>query len=215
MYPILFCSVVAVAVILERLIFYLWTKENYKNLLDGIKQHILSKNIDGANHFTGKRHTALGRIALLYLNNIHRERRIFEDLLFQKGSKELKSLEQRLSLLAVIGHLTPLMGLLGTALGMITCFQQIESSGGQADVNALAGGIWVALLTTAFGLIIAIPVMATYHFFENLVNDRSDKMQQLISELNDMFDIHSSARKKIKNNALEKRESDYETVHTS
>lgn len=195
MYPIFFCSIGALAVALERLIYYLWTKENYKTFLREVKKHISAKDIKGAIQFSRAKHTALSRITVVYLRNIKRNQLVFEDILHRTGSQELKRLEQRLPLLAAIGHLTPLMGLLGTVLGMITCFQNIQSMGGQADVNALAGGIWVALLTTAFGLIVAIPVMAIYHFFENLVNNRSDEMQYLISELNQSFKIHSVDRK--------------------
>ena len=214
MYPIFFCSIGALAVALERLIYYLWTKENYKTFLREVKKYISAKDVKGAIHFCRARHTALSRITAVYLRHINRKQLVFEDILHRTGSQELKRLEQRLPILAAIGHLTPLMGLLGTVLGMIACFQKIQSMGGQADVNALAGGIWVALLTTAFGLIVAIPVMATYHFFENLVNNRSDEMQYLISELNQLFNIHPVDKKLIEEQT-EVDEANYETVHSS
>ena len=195
MYPIFFCSIAALAIVLEKLIYCLWTKENYKTFLREIKKKISAKDIKGAIQFARLKHTALSRITVVYLRNIKRNQLVFEDILHRTGSQELRRLEQRLQVLAAIGHLTPLMGLLGTVLGMITCFEKIQSMGGQADVNALAGGISVALLTTAFGLIVAIPVMAVYHFFENLVNNRSDEMQYLISELNQILNIHPVDRK--------------------
>ncbi len=195
MYPIFFCSIAALAIALEKLIYYLWTKENYKTFLREVKKHISTKDIKGAIQFARLKHTALSRITVVYLRNIKRNQFVFEDILHRTGSQELRRLEQRLPVLAAIGHLTPLMGLLGTVLGMITCFEKIQSMGGQADVNALAGGISVALLTTAFGLIVAIPVMTVYHFFENLVNNRSDEMQYLISELNQILNIHPVDKK--------------------
>lgn len=213
MYPILFCSVTALAVALERFIYYLWTKDNYKIFLREVKKYISAEDIKGAIQFSRAKHTALSRITIVYLRCINRKQKVFEDILHRTGSQELKRMEQRLPILAAIGHLTPLMGLLGTVLGMITCFQKIHSMGGQADVNALAGGIWVALLTTAFGLIVAIPVMATYHFFENLVNNRSDEMQYLISEMNQILNIYPVNRK-TQDAQTELDESSYETVHS-
>jgi biopolymer transport protein ExbB len=107
------------------------------------------------------------------------------------------------------------MGLLGTVLGMISTFQVIESAGGQADVSALAGGIWVALLTTAFGLVVAIPVVAVYHYFENTAGKRADEMQYLISELNEMLDVRTSGDKSAGVRTAGKEVADYEAVHSS
>ena len=187
MYAILICSVVSFAITLDRIIYYMWTREGYKVFLLKLKEYLLCGDIAGAVKFAIEKHTALGRMAITYLSNVSMDKDDLEDILYRAGNEEVKRMEQRLPILAVIAHLTPLMGLLGTVLGMIKCFQEIHSIGGQADVTLLAGGIWEALLTTAFGLVVAIPVLAVYHYFENLVNNRSDEMQYLISELNQVF----------------------------
>ena len=72
----------------------------------------------------------------------------------------------QLPALEVIGTLTPLLGLLGTVLGMIAAFRAMEVAGSQVDPSVLSGGIWQALLTTAMGLAIAIPVMAAYNWMD-------------------------------------------------
>lgn len=72
-------------------------------------------------------------------------------------------------LLELIGLIAPLLGLLGTILGMITAFRALESSGARADPALLAGGIWEALLTTAFGLAVAIPAIVAFHLAENRI----------------------------------------------
>ena len=190
MYVILGCSVIALGTILERFIYYVWTQDTYKSFLRQIKKCISAKDVKGALALSRKRHSSLSRLTTVYLRTMARKKEVFEDILHRTGSQELKGLEKRLPLLAAVGHLTPLMGLLGTVLGMIGCFQKIQAMGGQADVEALSGGIWVALLTTAFGLVVAIPVMAAYHYFESLVDKRADEMKYLISELNQLFDIH-------------------------
>lgn len=76
--------------------------------------------------------------------------------------------------LELIGLIAPLLGLLGTILGMITAFQALQSSGAQADPAVLAGGIWEALMTTAIGLVVAIPAIAAFNLFEN----RLDQLRQ-------------------------------------
>ncbi len=82
------------------------------------------------------------------------------------GATQLESLRTHLRTLEVIGTLSPLLGLLGTVLGMINAFQQMEAAGRQVDPSVLSGGIWQALLTTALGLVVAIPTVAAFTWLE-------------------------------------------------
>ncbi|MFQ5477682.1 MAG: MotA/TolQ/ExbB proton channel family protein [Candidatus Binatia bacterium] len=93
-----------------------------------------------------------------------------ETELSRLGSAELRSLESWLRALSAIAHLSPLLGLLGTVLGMIRAFMAIQSAGPRVDPTTLSGGIWVALLTTAFGLAVAIPSMAAFYLLEGEVD---------------------------------------------
>ena len=86
------------------------------------------------------------------------------------GSAEIRHLESWLRALSAMGHLSPLLGLFGTVLGMIEAFMTIEHAGAAVNPAELAGGIWEALLTTAFGLMVAIPVMAAFYLFEGEVD---------------------------------------------
>jgi len=86
------------------------------------------------------------------------------------GSKGVRDMESWLRALSAIGHLAPFLGLLGTVLGMIEAFMNLQTVGSRVDPAVLSGGIWEALLTTAFGLAIAIPAMATYFYFEGEVD---------------------------------------------
>lgn len=85
--------------------------------------------------------------------------------------------------LDAIATLAPLLGLLGTVLGMITAFQELEASGGRADPALLAGGIWEALLTTAAGLVVAIPTAAALHWLESLVERTRHAMEDVLTQL--------------------------------
>lgn len=96
---------------------------------------------------------------------------------------ELASLRSHLRTLEVIGMLSPLLGLLGTVMGMITAFQQLASAGSRVDPAMLSGGIWEALLTTAVGLIVAIPVVASVHVFERGVERQQLAIEDALTRL--------------------------------
>ncbi len=86
------------------------------------------------------------------------------------GSAQIRSLESWLRSLSSIAHLSPLLGLLGTVTGMIAAFMSLEAAGSRVDPSILSGGIWEALLTTAFGLTVAIPAMAAFYYLEGEVD---------------------------------------------
>ena len=99
------------------------------------------------------------------------------------GSREIRELESGLKLLSSIAHLSPLLGLLGTVLGMITAFMTLEGATTQISPALLAGGIWEALLTTAFGLAIAIPAMGIYTFLEGEVDRVKASMEDAATRI--------------------------------
>jgi len=95
--------------------------------------------------------------------------------------------ELRLRMLSSISHISPLMGLLGTVLGMVAAFAQIDMNEGIVEAGDLASGIWKALLTTVFGLTIAIPCMASFHAFEGFADKVSRQMQFIVTTLDECF----------------------------
>ena len=105
----------------------------------------------------------------------------------RQGTLQLRAMESYLRGLSVIAHLTPLLGLLGTVIGMISAFIALEQSGGAANPTLLAGGIWVALLTTAFGLAIAIPSLGLYYFFESEVDKVKARMKDSVTQVLVLF----------------------------
>ena len=96
------------------------------------------------------------------------------------SSIEIRKLENYLGGLEAVASISPLLGLFGTVLGMIKAFLNLEKAGSQIDPALLAGGIWEALLTTAFGLAIAIPALAAYHYFENKIGRTKDKITDAV-----------------------------------
>ena len=99
------------------------------------------------------------------------------------ANKEIKKNEKFLPSLEIISQTSPLIGLLGTVIGMISSFNQLEIGGSAIDPAVLAGGIWTALLTTAAGLIVAIPAVISHYFFEKKIEKFQENINQLLITL--------------------------------
>ncbi len=98
-------------------------------------------------------------------------------------SLEIQRMEFGLGTLGVLGHTAPLLGLLGTITGMIKAFMVIEAAGGKVDAQALAGGIWEAMITTGVGLAVAIPLVILLHVLEGFVERRAQAMERTLALL--------------------------------
>lgn len=105
-----------------------------------------------------------------------------EDTL-RHARQRLESLKGGLRTLEVISAVAPLLGLLGTVFGMISAFQALETAGSQVDPAILSGGIWEALLTTAAGLVVAIPALGAFHWADRTLEQSREHMQDRLSQL--------------------------------
>lgn len=103
------------------------------------------------------------------------------------GMREYRTLSQNLRPLMVVSVISPLLGLLGTVWGMITAFQDLAASEGRADPEMLAGGISMALTTTAVGLAVAIPAQASYYWFKSRTDKFVRNVEHFWYELNDIL----------------------------
>ena len=113
-------------------------------------------------------------------------RRAIEDA----GVQEVSHLERYLAVLATVAHISPLLGLLGTVTGMVSAFQVIEEKAtamSQVNPGDLAAGIWESLLTTVFGLCVAIPALIAYNWLVNWVNHFVLEMERSATELVDLL----------------------------
>lgn len=106
-----------------------------------------------------------------------------EEALALAAATQIKSLQSGFRALDSIAQIAPLIGLFGTVLGMITAFQALQQSGTSVDPSVLAGGIWVALLTTAVGLAVAMPTSIALTYFESRVEDHRLALEQIIAAI--------------------------------
>jgi biopolymer transport protein ExbB len=187
MYPILLFSIISIAVILERTVFYFLSRARSLRTVENLEAFRKeSGDWNGAVKRFTEKHRRIFFLPLVatYFEALDKEQHLFEEHLFAQAKEIVILNERRLPILASVASIAPLLGLFGTVLGMIEVFQRLAALGGRADVALLSGGIWVALLTTAFGLLVAIPSLLAHHYFLRLVNGRSDYMELLISRLN-------------------------------
>lgn len=115
------------------------------------------------------------------------ERRVSEETIreevLREGVEQVEGLRSSLRSLEVIASISPLLGLLGTVMGMINAFQQMEAAGTQVSPSILSGGVWEALLTTAVGLAIAIPVVVALNWFESKVESSKHAMEDAVTRI--------------------------------
>jgi biopolymer transport protein ExbB len=187
MYPLLAFSVIVLAVILERAIFYLSSRARSVRVVEELAA--LYKEWGdwkaAAGRFAeNKKRVYFIPLVTAYFDALDETPQSAEERLFAQAKEIVMVNERRLPILSSLAAAAPLFGLFGTVLGMIEVFQRLAALGGRADVALLSGGIWVALLTTAFGLLIAIPSLLAHHYFSRLAGGRSDYMELLISRLN-------------------------------
>ena len=164
MLPILVCSVLAMAIIAERFWALRRFKVAPKHLVAQI-YHMRKKNRLDMNAIQAlKDNSPLGRVLASGLMNMHHSRDVMKEAIEESGRHVVHELEKYLNTLGTVAQISPLLGLLGTVVGMIKVFTVITSQG-VGNPNVLAGGISEALITTAAGLTVAIPaVIATRHF---------------------------------------------------
>lgn len=101
----------------------------------------------------------------------------------RNGARQMRTLNSGLRTLEIIGNLSPLLGLLGTVIGMIGAFSALEAAGSKVNPGMLAGGIWEALLTTAFGLTVAIPCLAGFYVLDGQVERAREVMEEVSGEI--------------------------------
>ena len=184
MYPLLVCSIVAVSVAIERILVLILHRDSYDRFVLELETRLTDSGVEGAKTLLASLNSPLAHVAGSILNHVHVKPDTREEIVNREASEQIARLEKRINWLSIIGTLAPMIGLLGTVIGLVEAFYQIEQQGGQVQPGDLASGIWTALLTTVFGLIVALPTLAIYHFLDNRIAAITLRMTWVSSRVN-------------------------------
>jgi len=202
MYPIFISSLVAITIFFERMFYLKGIKTKTKRFVLRLNNLIKKGSINLAISACRKSPTPISQIMLAGLMKYGQSRKEIKEAIEDSANQEIPLLEKHLSTLATIGNITPLLGLLGTVFGMIKAFNVIAVMG-VGKPEALAGGISEALLTTAFGLSIAIPTIVIYNYLSNRVDKIIREMEMSCVDLLDLLTREDLAEE---NNFLDQKD---------
>jgi biopolymer transport protein ExbB len=193
MVPLILCSILAAAITLERL----WTLRSQhvvpEELVDKVWRWVENRTLSDKQIFALQQHSPLGRVLAAGLANRHRDRSLMIEAIEDAGRHVAHELERYLNALGTIAAISPLLGLLGTVTGMIRTFKAITLAG-VGNPTAMASGIAEALITTATGLIIAIPALVAYRMLRSRVDGHVIDMEKESLKLVQAIDRASALR---------------------
>jgi biopolymer transport protein ExbB len=187
MIPIILGSIVALSIILERL-WTLWRiRINLPQFAQEVFLHLERGNLQKALQRCEKVKHPIGDVFKLGILNRSLKREEIENMMEREGDEQIQYLEQYLGALLIIIGIEPMLGFLGTIMGLIQAFMTWEQLGSNITVSALAAGIYQAMITTAAGLIVAIPAYILYHLIVGKIKKHAQEMTYYSNELLDIL----------------------------
>lgn len=177
MWPLLLLSSFSLIIIIERSIYYCCRNYKFTRELESSKETM----------FPSDSQNPLKRVINAYLSGVNQGEEHCLNVSAREASRQVLQHERGIKLLATIGALAPLIGLLGTVWGMVQAFAQMASMGDQVSTADFAEGIWTGLLTTVAGLIVAIPAVAAARIFESKVDRLAHDFNELASHLKERY----------------------------
>ena len=175
--PILLCSVLALAIFLERMIYFSRMRSMGKGIEYKITKSIQKGETESAHELAKKSDSPMGRVLSQAMEIRDKDRETMEIVIAHAKDEEVRDLSRYIQSLATIGNIAPLLGLLGTVIGMIKAFMVIQEMGGKVNAAVLAGGIWEAMMTTALGLIVALLAMVAHSYLVSQIDRYEARLQ--------------------------------------
>ncbi len=186
MVPILICSVLALAISIERLIALRRSKMLPDGLLGYVWTLYSDRELTPERLSSLRKGSALGTLIVAGLSNAKHGRELMKEAIMESASQVLHQMERYLNGLGTVAAIAPLLGLLGTVIGMIKVFTEIMVQG-TGNASVLAGGISEALITTAAGLAVAIPALVMHRYFQRRISNLINQMEQEAIKLVDII----------------------------
>jgi len=183
MWLIVALSPVAVAIIVERLVFFRKIRIDEGKMIARLKTTLQKGHYDEALAICESNPSPITNLVKVGIENRHQDRRILKDVILDAANQEVPKLERFLSALGTIVTVAPLLGLLGTVTGNIKAFDVLGKFGSVGDPSLLANGIAEALITTVGGLVVAIPAVVFYNYLVSTVNHIMIRLENRVNEL--------------------------------
>jgi biopolymer transport protein ExbB len=180
---LLLVSAVGVAVFIERFLHCHRAQINSTEFLNGVRTVLKRNNVVEALSICDATPGPVARLVKVAILNRDQGRERVREALEEAGSAEVPRLEENLGLLATIAQLAPLIGLLGTVLGFMRTFYQMQDTGLTAPIRTLSGGVWQAMVCAAAGLAVAIPAHAAYNYLVSRINSIVLDMERSATEI--------------------------------
>jgi biopolymer transport protein ExbB len=187
MYPIILCSVIAWAIFLERLVSYARVRRDCVRLGGKIIASIKKGRLEDVEQLSQNSSSPLARIVQVIYGHRGKTRNELKLLTDEVGSREVFALQRYLGLLATIANIAPLLGLLGTVLGMINAFNVIALKGVGTPAT-LGGGISQAMITTAAGLSVAVPIILVHRYLSGRAESLILQLEETTAAILDLFE---------------------------
>ncbi len=184
--PILLCSVLALAIIIERFIYLHKIKVDTGKFMDEVAAMLKRNRAIEAINMCEQTPGPLPKVLKAGILKYDRTRQEISEAIEDASLHEIPLLEKNINILATIAHISPLLGLLGTVIGLVRVFQKIQQLSGAAlpvTPMALSEGVWQALIATVAGLTVAIPTLVAYNYFVSRVNDFIRQMELSATDL--------------------------------
>jgi len=185
--PLIISSIFSLAVIIEKAVFFIRRKDNSLRLLKRIELKVENDDIIGAlNELKGEKGPN-AKLLSTALSHYQEDPDRIREVLQAVGEDEIKKMEKHLPVLDVVAMISPLLGLLGTVLGIISSFNILGTAAGAANPAQISSGIAAALISTAMGLVIAIPTAIFYSYYINKVEEKSHEMNLSMIDIMDVI----------------------------
>jgi biopolymer transport protein ExbB len=189
--PLMLCSVIAVAIFLERLVYFWSVRSDADELISDVKSYLRQSKVVEALQTAKRTKGPVGAMAVAGISAYGKSPEEVKERIEAAGALEISKLEKNLPYLETLTTVTPLLGLLGTVVGIIRNFNILSLAQGLASTGELSGGIDEALIATATGLCIAIPTMVIHSYFSARVEKHIADMNKRSVDLIEILTVRS------------------------
>ncbi|ANI88078.1 biopolymer transporter ExbB [Arachidicoccus ginsenosidimutans] len=186
MYPLYILLLLAVFIFFERLLAIKKASKTEANFMNMIRDNVLSGNITAAKSLAKNTDTPIARIINKGLKRIGKPIDVIEKSMESVGRQELYKMERNLNILSLVAGIAPMFGFLGTIVGMVQLFYEINSTG-QFELSTIAGGIYVKMITSGTGLVIGLIAYIMHNYLATQVDKTANKMEIASTEFVDIL----------------------------